>query len=286
MHYVVAGVGYTGRRVLKALPADRSLGLGRSLPTDSHTRLLDLDRPETLAPGSLLQDLPLCTVLYTVPPRADGHDDERLALFLDLLGERPARIVYLSTSGVYGDRQGRLTDETVSPRPQIDRARRRLAAETRLGHWCDEKSVEWSVLRVPGIYGPGRLGLARLQAGAEVLRAVDAGPGNRIHVDDLKRCCLAAMQPDTPAGLYNVGDGDARSSSEFLASVAKLAGLPVPEEISLEQARQVWSPARLSFLEESRQLDLTRMRDVLGVAPLYTNADDGIRASLLEEAAA
>lgn len=226
-----------------------------------------------------------CTVLYTVPPRADGHDDERLAVFLGRLGERPSRIVYLSTSGVYGDRQGRLTDETVPPQPQTDRARRRLAAETRLGQWCETNGVERTVLRVPGIYGPGRLGLERLRAGGEVLRAADAGPGNRIHVDDLVRCCLAAMQPDLPGGLYNVGDGDLRSSGEFSAAVAKLAGLPAPREISLSEARREWSPARLSFITESRWLDLTRMTEVLGVQPRYANAEQGIRASLDEEAA-
>ena len=294
MRYVVAGVGYTGRRVLAALPADLALGLSRSLPPESgpggstskaNMQLLDLDRPADPPPADLLQDLQPCTVVYTIPPRADGDDDKRLALFLSLLGARPERIVYLSTSGVYGDRQGRLTDESVTPRPQTDRARRRLAAETMLGAWCEQHGVELTVLRVPGIYGPGRLGLSRLRAGGEVLRKVDAGPGNRIHVDDLKRCCLAAMHPDSPAGLYNVGDGDARSSGEFSATVAKLAGLPAPAEITLAQARREWSPARLSFIEESRQLDLTRMTDVLGVSPLYANVEDGIRASLDEEAA-
>ena len=313
MRYIVAGVGYTGRRVLAALPADRSLGLGRSLPSEADanhepleegtsfsaagrspgtsintakTRRLDLDLSGDSPPADLLQGLGPCTVLYTIPPRADGDNDKRLALFLSLLGTQPERIVYLSTSGVYGDRQGRLTDETVTPRPATERARRRLAAETTLGDWCEQHGVEWTILRVPGIYGPGRLGLSRLRAGGEVLRAFDAGPGNRIHVDDLTRCCLAAMQADAPAGLYNLGDGDIRSSGEFSAVVAELAGLPAPTEISLTQARQAWSPARLSFIEESRQLDLTRMRDVLGVRPLYANAEDGIRASLDEEAAA
>lgn len=291
MHYVVTGVGYTGRRVLAALPADRTLGLGRTLPAgtrlddEAETRLLDLDRPGQPTPGGLLHGMAACTVLYTVPPRADSHDDERLARFLDLLGERPARIVYVSTSGVYGDRQGLLTDETVPPEPQTERARRRLAAETRLGQWCEINGVERTVLRVPGIYGPGRLGLERLAAGATVIRAADAGPGNRIHVDDLVSCCLAAMRPDLPAGLYNVGDGDSRSSGEFSAAVAKLAGLPAPAEISLSEARRTWSPARLSFVTESRQLDLTRMTEMLGVRPRYANAENGIRASLDEEAA-
>lgn len=223
-------------------------------------------------------------LLYTIPPPGDGDDDARLQRFLELLDIPPERFVYLSTSGVYGDRAGQLTDETVPAQPQTDRARRRVAAERRLRRWCESRGVDCLILRVPGIYGPGRLGVERIKTGTQVLRAADAGPGNRIHVDDLKRCCLAALQSSAPAGIYNLGDGDNRSGAEFTAAVARLAGLPAPEAISMDDARRQWSPARLSFLEESRLLDLTRMHSLLGVTATYANVEDGIRASLADEA--
>lgn len=285
MKYVVAGTGYTGRRVLEALPSGSVMGISRS-PLSSAgppVRILDLDLDPA---GTLALDtMAPFTLLYTIPPRSDGDGDPRLAAFLGQLNLAPARVVYLSTSGVYGDRDSRLTDESVAPQPRTDRARRRVAAETLLRLWCDDHDADWTILRVPGIYGPGRLGLERLAHGGTILRDEDAGPGNRIHVEDLVRCCIAAMQPSTPAGIYNLGDGDPRSSGRFTTAVARLSGLPVPEEISLDEARRTWSAARMSFLEESRLLDVSRMRDELGVTPLYADPEDGIRASLRLEGA-
>lgn len=255
------------------------MGLSRSpLPAGrAPIEILDLDLDP--ARPIVLRGITPITLLYTIPPRAVGDGDPRLATFLARLESAPARIVYLSTSGVYGDRGGRLTDETVATQPGSDRARRRVAAETLIRSWCDDHDTDFVILRVPGIYGPGRLGLERLAEGGTILRQSDSGPGNRIHIEDLVRCCIAAMQT-APPGIYNVGDGDPRSSGRFTQSVARLAGLPAPGEVTLDDARARWSPARLSFVEESRQLDTSRMRDVLGVTPLYADPEDGIRASL------
>ena len=139
------------------------------------------------------------------------------------------------------------------------------------------------VLRVPGIYGPGRLGTERIQAAMPVLEEKDANPGNRMQVDDPATCCSAGLSPDVPAGIYNVGDGDHRSGSWFTNEVARQAVLPPPPAISLDEADKTFSPMRLSFLRESRVVDTTKMRDVLSVTPKYSDAADGIAASLAEE---
>lgn len=281
MHFVVAGTGYAGRRVLAGLPAGRALGLNRSPLADPalDVRVLDLDRDDK---DPLTLPTPY-TLLYTIPPPPTGDDDPRLSALLERLAPPPVRIVYLSTSGVYGDRGGALTDETVPPSPTTPRARRRLAAEALLERWCERRGIECLILRVPGIYGPGRLGLERLRDGAAVLSEADAGPGNRIHVDDLVSCCLAAMHKTVPSGIYNLSDGNHESSTDFSRRVAHLAGLPPPPEITRAEAETQFSPMRLSFLSESRRLDTTKMREVLGVAPRYADLDDGIRASLSED---
>ena len=206
-------------------------------------------------------------MLYTVPPRQDDPGDPRLDAFLGAISCAPARVVYLSTSGVYGNQNGGLTSESTPPNPQTDRAHRRLAAETMLTRWCDDQGVSLVIFRVPGIYGPGRLGLDRLRAGEPVLDEASAPPGNRIHVDDLATACIAALNVDAAPGVYNLGDGDHRSSGAFAAAVAREAGLPPPDRLSLGDARRTWSAKRLSFVMESRRLDTQRMRDVLGVQP-------------------
>ena len=179
MHTVVTGVGYTGRRVVSLLPDGLATGLSRPA--------FDLDIPPDRLP-----DIPLpFNLLYTVPPQADTDGDSRLESLLQLLDPMPNRIVYLSTSGIYGDARGSLVDESRTPAPATQRARRRLAAELELTAWCNENAVQLVILRVPGIYGPDRLGLERIRGREPVI--ADAQPGNRIHVDDLAACCVQAL---------------------------------------------------------------------------------------------
>lgn len=275
---VVVGVGYVGRRLLESLPRDSRLGLSRSDGRDD-VRTLNLD-DETLPAIDLPQEF---TITYTVPPSRNNRDDVRLARFLDALPRAPQRFVYLSTTGVYGDRDRERVDETSPVNPQSDRAKRRVDAEEKLAAYCARHASTLVIFRVPGIYGPGRLGKERIESGRPVLAEADANPGNRIHVDDLVACCLAALDPGVPEGIYNLGDGDERSSTWFSSEIARQLGLEPPPAVSRGEASRKFSERRLSFLGESRRVDVSKMRTVLGVQPRYGDAADGIRASIAEE---
>lgn len=280
MFTLVTGTGYTGRRVLERMPADSVVGLSRSsVETDRQLEIHDLDTAT-----SLPLELPTpYAVIYTVPPKGPSPD-ARLQRFLALLAPPPQRLVYISTTGVYGDHGGSRVDETTAVKPSNERAARRVAAEAQLAAWTADNDCELVILRAPGIYGPGRLGIERIQAGMPVLSDADANPGNRIHVDDLATCCIAALSSDVPAGIYNVGDNDHRSATWFTGEVARQSGLPAPPEISRKQANVEFSPQRLAFMSDARRVDTTKMREVLGVTPRYANPEDGIRASLPKEA--
>ena len=272
---IVAGTGYTGRRVLERLPADDVVGLSRShVDTGRPFHKFDFDRPRAL-PLELPERY---AVLYTCPP--DGEDDARLRRFLSLLTPAPTRLVYISTTGVYGDVQGAVVTETSAVDPGTRMASVRIAAETLAGGWASDVDCDLVVLRAPGIYGAGRLPLQRLQDGGPFLAENDASPGNRIHVDDLATCCIAALREDTSSGIYNVGDGDHRSATWFAQEVARQARLPAPRLISREAAQQEFSRMRLAFMSSSRVVDTTKMREVLGVTPQYANPEDGIEQSL------
>jgi nucleoside-diphosphate-sugar epimerase len=276
MFTVVAGTGYTGRRVLEKLPADAAMGLGRT-PVDTRRRfeIVDFDSLESLA--ITLPDP--CAVLYTCPP--GGDSDDRLQRFLRALPHPPKRFVYISTTGVYGDHGGAVVTEDTPVNPDNRLSRPRMAAERLLSAWADAHECELVILRVPGIYGPGRLGVERIAAGEASLDEADANPGNRIHVDDLADCCIAALASDTPPGVYNIGDGDHRSATRFAREVARQAGLPEPRTITRAAAAREFSPARLAFLSASRRVDTRRMRETLGVVP--RSPEQGIRDSLAAE---
>ena len=143
---------------------------------------LDLDRPETL------EALPEAdAVLHCAPPPPRGTTDPRTGHLLAALATRgilPARVVYVSTSGVYGDCGGARVDESRAVHPQTDRARRRVDAERRLALWCSARGVALVILRAPGIYAADRLPLARLRAGTPVLREADDVYTNHIHAED------------------------------------------------------------------------------------------------------
>ena len=277
---LVVGTGYVGRRYLERQATGSAIGLSRS-PIDSQqaTYLLDLDVECALplpAPDRY-------SVLYTAPPSQKHETDVRLERFLNALNAAPSRFVYISTTGVYGNCNGALVDESRPVNPQSGRARLRVAAEQALTSWCGVHGVDLVILRVPGIYGPGRLGIERIRTRAANIRESEANPGNRIHVDDLVRCCEAAVPAAVPPGIYNVGDGDERSATWFASEVARQCGLDTPPTISREEAEREFSAMRLSFLGESRRIDTTKMREVLGVTPRYEDAADGIAASLIED---
>lgn len=222
-------------------------------------------------------------ILYTVPPSAASDGEPRLARLLTVLNPVPERIVYISTSGVYGDCGGELVSESRQPAPHTPRAKLRFAAEKLLQDWCSKSGSICIILRVPAIYGPRRLGVDRIIAGEPQIFEFESNPGNRIHVDDLSAAAIAALGRSIPRGIYNVCDGDFRSPTWFAQTVARLAGLAAPPLISRTAALATLPSSRLSFLQESRRLDTRKMHEVLGVQARYANAEDGIRESLRED---
>ncbi len=239
---------------------------------------LDLDASK-VAPVDVTEHL----VYYTVPP-ARELGDRRLTRFLEAAWGRPKRLIYLSTTGVYGDHGGGLVSEDTLPVPRTERATRRLAAENSLREWAEARALSWCILRVPGIYGPGRLPLERLLQGEPAIAPSEGTPGNRIHVTDLVTACVAAgRDAQADKRIYNVTDGSEDSHTAFLQRVATIARLPAPPLISRSDAQRSFSAMSWSFHAESRRVDNRRMLAELGVVLKYGDLDAGVRASLMEE---
>ncbi|NND60829.1 MAG: NAD-dependent epimerase/dehydratase family protein [Gammaproteobacteria bacterium] len=279
--FVIAGAGYTGRRLAARLLQQGAVTViaRRAASVDSLDDNFDKIIAELDTAAATSQIDADATIIYLAPPPTAGEDDPTFSAFLANLHGNP-RVVYISTSGVYGDCDGALVDESREPAPQTARALRRVAAEQALQDWSRDHNRQQVILRVSGIYGPGRLPLERLRRRTPVLRAEDAGPGNRIHIDDLVSCCVQAATLATPPAVVNVCDGNHMSSTEFTRLVATEAGLPPPREIPLDQARKEFTAMRWSFLAESRRLDNTCMRERLKVELRYPDPRAGIRASL------
>jgi nucleoside-diphosphate-sugar epimerase len=235
----------------------------------------DLDQSESLS------HLPLggCWIYYFAPPPPKGTTDPRVQHLISALVKMPsppAGIIYISTSGVYGDHKGGWVNEDTTPAPATDRARRRLDAETRLRTFGKQAGVPVMILRVGGIYGPDRLPVKRLRQGLPVLSLQQSSYTNRIHADDLASACVAAADQGRADRIYNICDDAPSTMTDYFLAVADALGLPHPPEIDMDEARQTMSPAMLSYLTESRRMDNSRMHEELGIVLRYPDLDSGL----------
>lgn len=230
----------------------------------------DLDDAASLGRLAALAD----SVLHLAPPPARGAGDTRTQNLLRALarGARVRRLVYASTSGVYGDVGGATIDETQALYPATERAIRRADAEARVRHYGRALGVCVSVLRVPGIYALDRAGgdpRERVRRGAPLLVDADDVFTNHIHADDLARACAAALWRGAPQRVYHVCDSGQTKMGEYFDGVADAFGLPRSPRLTRAQAGRVLSPVQMSFLAESRRLDNRRLRQELLVRLRY-----------------
>ena len=284
---LIVGCGDIGLRVARLLAGRYTLlALTSSVERCDTLRALgivpllgNLDHPETLARLGGLAD----AVLHLAPPAATGTIDERTAHLLQALARRGRieRLVYASTSGVYGDAQGERFDETRPVRPATDRAQRRVDAERRVRWFGRAFGARVTVLRIPGIYAADRPGghpRERLARGTPVLAAADDGYSNHIHADDLARACVAALRRGLPQRVLHVCDDTELKMGDYFDLAADLSGLPRPPRVTRSEAQAQLSPLLLSFMSESRRLDNRRMKRELGLKLRYPTVREGLVA--------
>lgn len=216
-------------------------------------------------------------IVHLAPPQPSGLLDRRTRNLTAILPER-ARLVYVSTSGVYGDCGGEKIDETRTPAPSNARARRRLDAETVLRAWGARRAARLAILRVPGIYAADRLPLKRLREGTPALAETDDVHTNHIHADDLARIVLRALWRLKGGGrLYHASDDSDMKMAAYFDAVADAFGLPRPPRLPREELRHVVTPMLLSFMSESRRMDNTRLKRELGVRLRYPRVADALQ---------
>lgn len=284
---LIVGCGDVGLRVLKLLHGRfRLLAL-----TSSPDRVADLRRAGAVPLFGNLDDAATLgrlagladAVLHLAPPQSSGSTDRRTAALLAALARagRVRRLVYASTTGVYGDAGGAWLDETSPLRATTDRARRRVDAEARVHRFGRALGASVSILRIPGIYALDREGgdpRDRLRRGTPVLRPEDDVHTNHIHADDLARACVAALHRGRPQRIVNVCDDTELAMGDYFDLAADLAGLPRPRRVARAEAAAELSPMQLSFMAESRRLHNWRLKQELGLRLRYPTVREGLAA--------
>ena len=280
---LVFGLGYTGAAI-----AARAAAAGWAVTATSRT-------PDRLHPPEGVALIPFADagpavlaathLVQTAAPDADG--DPALARYAPQVAAAPDLrwASYLSTTGVYGDRNGGWVDEDTPPQPSGDRGVRRIAAEDAWRAACARCAVD--ICRVAGIYGPGRSAFDDLRDGTA--RRVDK-PGHlfgRIHRDDIAAAVVAAMQQDRPPGarILNLADDEPAASADVTAEAARLLGLPPPPLVPFADALPGMSAMGRSFWMENRRVRSEKTQAALGLRWAYPTYREGLRAILQQEAA-
>lgn len=283
---LIIGCGDVGLRMVRLLKRRwRIFALTRSVDRCAQLReegvipvMGDLDYPESLERiAGLAQD-----VMHLAPPPSSGASDPRTANLVRALSKRgslPQRLVYLSTSGVYGDCNGAMVDETRRVMPGTDRARRRLDAERRLRSWGADAAVQVSILRTPGIYAAERLPLARLARGTPALVADQDPYTNHIHADDLARIAIAALVRGGGGRIFNASDDSVLKMGEYFDLVAEHFSLPPPPRVEWGVAVENIPEPMLSFMRESRRLSNGRLKRELRIRLQFPVVENGVRAA-------
>ena len=281
---LIVGCGDVGLRVLRLVaPRWRVLALTTSTTRQGELRAAgavpmvgNLDETTNLARLGGLAD----AVLHLAPPPGNGGTDPRTQHLLQALARcgRVQRIVYGSTSGVYGDCAGAQINESRELSPTTPRAQRRVDAEAQLRRFGLRFGVCVSILRIPGIYAPDRAGgpRERLLRGTPVLADADDVYTNHIHADDLARACVAALLHGAPQRVYHASDNTDLKMGAYFDLAADLYGLARPPRVTRAQAAAQLSPLQLSFMSESRRLLNDRLRLELGLDLHYPTVAQGL----------
>jgi nucleoside-diphosphate-sugar epimerase len=214
-------------------------------------------------------------LLVSIPP--DASTDPVLAKFGRLLAtlDRPLTIIYLSTLGVYGDRGGEWVDETRIPMPKHERSIARLRAEKAWLALAKDGRKTIHILRLAGIYGPGRNALVNLKEGKARRIVKEDQVFNRIHVADISAAIAAAIAYDG-GEIFNVADDEPAPPQDVIAYAAKLLGIAPPPEQTIDAVEL--SPLARSFYDENKRASNRKLKEKLGVALSFPTYREGLAA--------
>lgn len=272
---LIFGLGYSGTAIARAARAAGFEVAATSRADASGTIRFDTAEAAIDAATHLLT---------TAGPDAGG--DPVLARYRDRIADAPMLrwIGYLSTTAVYGNRDGGWVDEETPPAPTQHRGALRLAVENDWAGFADRRSVD--IFRLAGIYGPGRSALDDVRAG-RARRVIKPGHQfGRIHRDDIAQAVVAAMRQAPPPGrrVFNLADDVPSESAAVVAEAAALLGAPEPPAVAFADIEAAMSPMARSFWAENRKVSSAKTQAALGIAWLYPSYREGLRAILTEEA--
>lgn len=283
----IAGCGYIGERVA-GLYKESGAAVVCMVRSPEHAARLESGGYESVISAfdseiSIdLPDLSEAVLFYFVPPPGGGVTDTRARNFITCMqgSAKPSKIIYMSATSVYGGSDAGVVSEESPTIPDSAMGKRRLDAEVAFSEYGSSNDVPVIILRVSGIYGPGRLPLMQISEGQPLLNELESGPSNRIHADDLAAICVAAAEHGVAGNIFNISDGHPSSMTSYFNACADALGLARQPQVTMDEARRLMSPLMFSYVSQTRIVDNRRMLACLKVKLRYEKLSDGLAASL------
>tara|TARA_Y100001968_G_scaffold31481_1_gene24200 strand:- start:272 stop:1168 length:897 start_codon:yes stop_codon:yes gene_type:complete len=271
---IIFGGGYSGQRVASV---GKSLGVkvlcSRRVKGSKGADFIFNDEREV--PNEIFEDA--THILSCIPPLLNGEDPVLSKVKTDLLNLKNLKwIGYLSTTGVYGDTRGEWVNEQTSANPQQERSIRRYSCENQ---WL-ETNLPVQILRLPGIYGPGRSAFENLLNGTTKMIDKPGQVFSRIHVDDIAGAVLFLINLYSKGknpSVINIADDLPTDNLKVINFAAKLAKKSLPSTVPFETAKKSMSPMALSFWQENRKVDNKLLCEEMGYSLIYPNYKSGLR---------
>ena len=281
---ILAGSGYLGESIIAEYNIIKNtfniIELCRSIKNNTpEVKTIQIDFDKSADDMSYVER---SVIVYMAPPDTLSLKDERLNKFLNNISNYEVKkLIYISTSGVYGNCNGNIVNEENKLNPLTDRAKRRADAETQIQKFCMRKNIGGIIFRVPGIYGRNRLPIKRVKERDPLINIEESRTTNLIHVGDLTRLVIKALSlTNKKTEIINVSDGKAVKTTRYYEIIYKALNMKLPEYISYDQAIRMYDEKRASFLKESRVLDVTKMKQLFPGCIKYKKLEDGIKESL------
>lgn len=285
MKHLILGYGYCGYYLARELLKQK-----QSVTAIARTRKEAFDWPglaliEQDIHQSINLDLSDTVLYYLIPPQAEGQQDVLLRTFLSHLHSKPAKVIYFGSSAVYGDHQGRWVDEQSPCHIKFDRQRRRLDAEQQWQQYGQQQQIPLILLRIAGIYGPGRLPLKAIKEEKPVLNPKQAPLSNHIFVKDLAGIAAQLALSDQSSAIFNVSDGQPKPMGSIQLELCRCLNYPIPPLLDVEQMLEQASPMMREFLDSSKSLRIKALQTTLANTLKLTPMKEAIVESLKDEGA-
>lgn len=277
MHHLIIGYGYSAYYLARWLTNE-----GQSVTAVSRTLTLPVSSPyfthssEDISQGFTWNAANTC-LYYFVPPADEGETDTLLAQFIKHAKLNLTKVVYCSSSGVYGDHQGQWITEDAACHIVHDRQRRRLDAEQQWQLFCQQRKLPCLIVRVAGIYGPQRLPITAAKAASPLIIAEEAPFSNHIYVADLAK--IIALLAAQSTGIFTIADGQPQKMGSLQCLTAEALALPAAPFASFKHIWQEASPMKREFMAASKRLDIHKLQNALPTLEL-TSLAAGVHLSV------